>query len=98
MKLTLVGFIMSMTLLMASQVLAADGKVVYDKTCAVCHAALSPKLGDKAAWKPRLKQGADALVVSVLTGKGAMPAKGGNAALSEADIRAAVEYMLAQLK
>jgi cytochrome c5 len=98
MKLTLLGFIMSMTLLMASQVLAADGKVVYNKSCAVCHAVLPPKLGDKAAWEPRLKQGADVLVVSVLTGKGAMPAKGGNAALSEADIRAAVEYMLAQLK
>ena len=83
---------------MTSQTLAADGKVVYNKSCAVCHAALSPKLGDKAAWEPRLKQGTDALVVSVLKGKGAMPAKGGNGKLSETDIKAAVDYMLAQLK
>jgi cytochrome c5 len=103
MKLALLGFAASTALLMTSQViasqaLAADGKAVYNKSCAVCHAALSPKLGDKAAWEPRLKQGADGLVASVLKGQGAMPAKGGNTTLSEADIRAAVEYMLAQLK
>lgn len=83
---------------MTSQTLAADGKAVYDKSCAACHATLSPKLGDKVAWEPRLKQGADGLVASVLKGQGVMPAKGGYATLSEADIKAAVEYMLAQLK
>ncbi len=98
MKFALLGFAASTALLMTSQTLAADGKAVYDKSCAVCHAALSPKLGDKAAWEPRLKQGADGLVASVLKGKGVMPAKGGNTTLSEADIKAAVEYMLAQLK
>jgi cytochrome c5 len=98
MKLRLLGFAASMALLMASQTSAADGKAVYNKSCAVCHATLSPKLGDKVAWEPRLKQGTDALVASVLKGKGAMPAKGGNATLSEADIKAAVDYMLAQIK
>lgn len=103
MKLALLGFAASAALLMTSQViasqaLAADGKAVYNKSCAVCHAALSPKLGDKAAWEPRLKQGTDGLVASVLKGQGTMPARGGNTTLSEADIRAAVEYMLAQLK
>lgn len=98
MKLALLGFAASTALLMVSQTLAADGKAVYNKSCAVCHAALSPKLGDKAAWEPRLKQGTDALVASVLKGKGAMPAKAGNATLSDDDIKAAVDYMLAQLK
>ena len=39
---------------------AADGKAVYDKTCVACHAsgvANAPKLGDKAAWAPRIKTG-----------------------------------------
>ncbi len=98
MKLALLGFAASTALLMASQALAADGKVVYNKSCAVCHAALSPKLSDKAAWEPRLKQGTDALVASVLKGKGAMPARAGNATLSDDDIKASVDYMLAQLK
>ncbi len=82
-------------------VLAAEGKAVYAQTCAVCHAAGvagAPKLDDKAAWKPRLASGKDALLASVLKGKGAMPAKGGNAALSEADLKAAVDFMLSQTK
>ncbi|MGH8669357.1 MAG: c-type cytochrome [Burkholderiales bacterium] len=80
---------------------AADGKAVYDQTCHVCHAqsvAGSPKLGDKAAWAPRLKQGVDALMQSVLKGKGAMPPKGGNTSLSDAQVRAAVEFMASQSK
>lgn len=80
---------------------AADGKSVYGATCAACHAtgvANAPKLGDKAAWAARSKAGGAALVKSVLSGKGAMPPKGGNASLSEADVRAAVEYLLAQSK
>ena len=54
----------------------------------------APKVGDKAAWEPRMGQGMDALVSAALKGKGAMPAKGGNAGLSDADIKSAVEYML----
>ena len=98
MKLALLGLAVSTALLMTGQVVAADGKEVYNKSCAACHAALSPKLGDKAAWEPRLKQGNDALVAAVVKGKGAMPAKGGNASLSEADIKVAVEYMVAAVK
>lgn len=78
--------------------LAADGKGVYDKTCAMCHAAgiaNAPKFGDKAAWAPRLATGKPALVAAVIKGKGAMPPKGGAAALSEDDIGAAVDHMLA---
>lgn len=79
----------------------ADGKAVYDQTCQVCHAqavAGAPKPGDKAAWEPRIKQGMDVLVQSVMKGKGAMPPKAGNAALTEAQARAAVEFMVSQSK
>jgi cytochrome c5 len=75
-----------------------DGKKVYDATCMACHAtgaAGAPKFGDKAAWAPRIKTGIDALHASALRGKGAMPAKGGNTALSDADVSAAVDYMVA---
>ena len=80
---------------------AADGKSVYDKVCVACHqvsVAGSPKLGDKEAWAPRVKQGTDALVQSVIKGKGAMPPKAGNPALTEAEIRATVEFMVSQSK
>jgi cytochrome c5 len=81
--------------------LAADGKAVYDKTCVACHAsgvANAPKLGDKAAWAPRLAQGKDGMVASVVKGKGAMPPKAGAADLKDDDIKAAVDFMLASLK
>ena len=77
----------------------ADGKSVYDKVCVACHqvsVAGSPRLGDKAAWAPRLKSGIDALVQSVLKGKGAMPPRAGNPALSDAEVKAAVEFMTSQ--
>ena len=77
---------------------AADGKAVYDKSCGGCHNAMAPKLGDKAAWGPLAKKGTDALVASVVKGKGAMPPKGGAASSSDADIKAAVEYMVRQAK
>ncbi len=80
---------------------AGDGKAVYDKVCVACHAqsvAGSPRLGDKEAWAPRLQQGTDALVQSVLKGKGAMPPRGGAASLTEAEARAAVEFMVSQSK
>jgi len=79
----------------------ADPKKTYETVCVACHAqsvAGSPKLGDKAAWAPRIQTGVDALVKSVVGGKGAMPPKGGNAALSEADIRGVVQYMVSQSK
>jgi cytochrome c5 len=80
---------------------ADAGKATYDTTCAVCHAAGvagAPKLGDKAAWAPRVGQGKDALHANALKGKGAMPPKGGNPALADADVKAAVDYMLAASK
>jgi cytochrome c5 len=73
-----------------------DGKAIYDSTCVACHGAGiagAPKAGDKAAWAPRLKVGMEALYASALKGKGAMPPKGGNTALADADVKAAVDYL-----
>ena len=56
------------------------GEEVYKVQCAACHAAGlagSPKLGDKAAWAPRIKTGYEALLNSSLKGKNAMGAQGG---------------------
>ncbi len=80
---------------------AGNGKKVYDMACVACHAsgvAGAPKFGDKAAWAPRLATGLDALTNSAIKGKNAMPPKGGNASIPDADIRAAVEYMAAAAK
>ncbi len=79
----------------------ADGKKVYEANCSACHGAGvagAPKPGDKAAWAPRLKTGANALYTSALKGKGAMPAKGGNTALADADVNAAVDYLIGLVK
>jgi cytochrome c5 len=82
----------------ATQVAAAagNGQALYQQACVACHAAGvagAPKLGDKAAWAPRLAQGVPTLVNSAIKGKGAMPPKGGSAA-PDTEIRAAVEYMV----
>lgn len=71
----------------------------YEQTCATCHnagLAGAPRLGDQAAWQDRIKQGTDVLYQSALNGKGIMPPKGGNASLGEGDVKAAVDYMVAQ--
>ena len=77
------------------------GKALYDQACTACHAAGiagSPKFGDKAAWAPRVSVGVDALTASVIKGKGAMPPRGASVNASDADIKAAVQYMLAANK
>lgn len=79
----------------------ADGKKIFDASCVACHGsgvAGAPKAGDKAAWAPRIKTGKDALYASALNGKNAMPAKGGNPALSETEVKAAVDYMVGLAK
>ena len=78
----------------------ADGKSTYNSVCMACHAtgvANAPKMGDKAAWAPRIKSGAAALLQSVIKGKGAMPPKAGTS-LSEAELRAAIDFMVSQSK
>jgi cytochrome c5 len=82
----------------AATVAAVDaGKALYEKACMACHVAGvagAPKFGDKAAWAPRIKMGVDALTASVIQGKGAMPARGAAVGASDADIKAAVQYLV----
>lgn len=97
MKFAVISAAVMAALLGMGPAAAADGKAVYDKSCAGCHKMMSPKLaGDKAKWDVILKQGKPAVIASVVKGKGAMPARG-NAA-SDDDAKAATEYMLTQVK
>ena len=78
-------------------VAARSGEAVYHGTCVACHgsgAAGAPKLGDKAAWAPRIAEGTDVLVEHALHGFKAMPAKGACGDCSDAEIKAAVDYMV----
>ncbi len=77
----------------------AHGQQIYRQACAFCHdkgVAGAPKTGDVAAWGPRLAQGMDTLYTVALRGKGAMPARGGNPSLADAEVKAAVDYLVAQ--
>ena len=93
MRAWLSSAVVSIVLIVAPQAQAASGQDVYSQNCAVCHNNLAPKISDKAAWVPRIKQGEAALVASVTNGKGAMPARAGKPALSDDDIKAAVQYI-----
>jgi cytochrome c5 len=80
---------------------AAEGKTLYEHVCFACHqagVAGAPKFGDKSAWAPRIALGMDALYNSALHGKGAMPPKGGQPATPDAEIKAAVNYMVSAAK
>jgi cytochrome c5 len=79
---------------------AQAGKALYEQVCQACHAAgvlNAPKFGDKTAWAPRLKDPMDVIYNYALHGKGAMPPKGGSTA-SDADVKAAVDYMVGAAK
>ena len=79
----------------------ADGKAVYESTCKACHGAgvaNAPKFGDKKAWATHLTHGTEHVYENALKGKGAMPPKGGNLTLSEAEVKAAVDYMLGAVR
>ena len=80
---------------------SSDGSKVYQTVCVACHGAGlvgAPKLGDQAAWKPRLTQGLATLHEHAVKGIRAMPPKGGNPSLSDDDVRAAVDYMASHSK
>lgn len=78
-----------------------QGKGVFNKVCALCHAAGvagAPMPGNKDDWGPRIAQGMDTLYKHALEGftgaKGMMPARGGAATLSDDEVKAAVDHMV----
>ncbi|MEE9444583.1 MAG: c-type cytochrome [Cocleimonas sp.] len=76
---------------------ARSGKEVYNASCLACHAtgvANAPKLDDKASWEPRVAAGLDSLMNTAINGKGAMPARGGNPAITDEEIKATIFYMV----
>ena len=80
------------------------GKALFNTACTACHTAGiagAPKIGDKAAWAPRIAQGTNTLYEHAIKGfqgkAGVMPAKGGSTA-PDADVKAAVDYMVAAAK
>jgi cytochrome c5 len=79
----------------------ARGEHVFNNVCSACHGmgvAGAPKAGDKALWAPRIAQGKDVLYRHALDGftgqSGTMPPRGGNPQLSDADVRAGVDYLV----
>jgi len=79
----------------------ADGEEIYNTKCAACHAsgvANAPKLGDKEAWAPRIESGNEAMMATIMSGKGAMPPKGACGDCSDEDLQAALDYMLTQVQ
>lgn len=94
MKAILYGLVATTLVTVAGVARAATGQQIYAQNCAMCHDNnIGPKLGDKAAWAPRLKLGTKALVAAVISGKGMMPPRGGHSNLTDAEIKAAVEYI-----
>ena len=80
-----------------------NGQQVFQNTCVACHGAGiagAPKVGDASQWTKRVAKGLDILYASAINGlqgsAGVMPAKGGNQALSGAEVKAAVDYMVKQ--
>jgi len=72
------------------------GREIVETQCVKCHGTGvngAPKIGDRAAWTPRVKQGLDVVVSSAIHGHGAMPPRGGMADLTDAEIRSAIVYM-----
>lgn len=78
-----------------------DGGAIYDQTCMVCHdagIAGAPKLGDDTAWAPRLEKGIETLYDHAINGFNAMPPKGANPSLSDAEVEAAVDHMVSTVQ
>ena len=80
---------------------AASGAEVYKAACFACHetgVARAPRLGNQEDWSYRINYGMSTLYRSALEGRGGMPAMGGHAEFSDDEIRAAVDYMVEQVK
>ncbi len=105
MKKTIIASAIGAVFMLSGQAVMADGKATYDGACFACHGigvAGAPKFGDKGAWAPRIAKGLDVLKKHAKEGfkgdSGFMPAKGGRSDLADADVEAAVEYMVSQVK
>ena len=91
-------------LMLSTSAYAADpGEATYKQACFSCHgtgAAGAPKIGDKAAWGPRIAKGMDVLYTAGIKGipGTAMIAKGGQAQISDDAVKAAVDYLVNQSK
>jgi len=86
---------------------SGDGESVYNGVCVNCHgiaalAAMIPQAGDASVWGPRIEKGIDVLYGNAINGYtgelGMMPAKGGNPALSDDEVKNAVDYIINQVK
>ncbi|MFT3790506.1 MAG: c-type cytochrome [Rudaea sp.] len=82
-----------------------DGKTIFGNLCQTCHtnaATGAPLITDKTAWKDRVAEGEDTLIKHAIEGftgkKGVMPARGGNPSLTDAQVKATVEWILTQVK
>jgi cytochrome c5 len=75
---------------------ARSGEAIVKATCSACHAtgvSKAPKLGDKGDWAPLIKTGLSTMVQTAAKGKGAMPPKGGDTSLTDAELMRAVVFM-----
>ena len=78
-----------------------DGATVYNTVCMACHAggvAGAPKTGDKAAWAPRIATGMATLIKVATEGKNAMPPRGGDATLTDEELKASVEFLVGKAR
>lgn len=78
---------------------AVDGQKIFEASCKMCHGGSipgAPVVGKKDDWAPRIAKGKETLHKHALEGFNAMPAKGGNAGLSDDEVKAAVDYMANQ--
>ena len=85
----------------ASRETSKSGEQIAQAACVACHVsgvAGAPKTGDQGAWAPRLAQGVESLYQNVINGKNVMPARGGSPSLSDAELKAAVDYLVKQAR
>jgi cytochrome c5 len=99
--ITLFGLFLATLVIIGCEQKPKLGEITYQGTCVNCHALGingAPILGNKKMWGKRIPQGLPTLVEHASNGYGLMPAKGGNDALTEKEMQAAIEYMIAQVK
>ena len=78
---------------------ARKGEDIVKATCAACHqagVANAPKIGDRASWAPHLQHGLKEMLATAIKGKGAMPPRGGDASLTDAELTRAIIFMANQ--